>query len=502
MSYDTITGEEESLRLDQVRGQLQEPGTTWKMDSPTALKAGGVWTLLGPMDLDSMSPDGRIHMGHGHISSPGPALTWDRGVWYGLAPLVWQDLQGSGRGRWDLPAGWRRGLDERFVVDKGPVHWTAEPPGALKTMTAERMWGYLGAQNGHMEEVTAQLTGGQVTAKVVDIEPKWIIWPEQVTFTRDDGWHGTGASGRAPRPPEGGTFEQVELTDFQAQRAIPEGTESVRANGARWTPAGLRLEGDARLEQPLDQGRLVLRSPRVLQRSAPGGTDLPPDLPVDETWAEAQAVLSWGDRTLTSPRIEGRHKSRQWRIQAPALGRGELGTFSAGEGRGNPARWTFDGPILAQFGEGSNAQGDSLVWENNRYTLYGRPVTVNRFRERLTGPRVVRTGDLLEFPVGIAGALAALDGDINLQADRGRARDNVINLDGRVECQGQGWSLQADHTSVTLGPGNMVKQVQADGAVSLRGRMGEGRGDSLVLDPNQKKVQWIGRVKASAEVKP
>ena len=121
-------------------------------------------------------------------------------------------------------------------------------------------------------------------------------------------------------------------------------------------------------------------------------------------------------------------------------------------------------------------------------------MTVTQLRERLTGPRVLRTGELLEFPDGLAGAVAALDGDINLQADRGRAlKTMIIDLDGRVECQGQGWSLQADRTSVTLGPGNMVKHVQADGAVFLRGRLGEGRGDSLLLDPNQKYRQVARR---------
>ncbi len=502
MSYETITGNEEDLQLQKVDGQLKEAQTTWKMHSPSARKAGGVWTLFGPMDLDSVAPDSGAHLGHGTIESTGPALGWDRGVWHGLAPLVWEDLQGSGRGRWDLPAGWRRGLDGKFVVDKGPVHWQATEPGTVQAMTAERMWAVLGSKVGHLEDVQAQLAGGQVRAQVVDVEPAWIRWSPPVSFVRDDGWHGTAAGGRAPRPPEGGSFEKVEFSDFKAQRAIPEGTESVRANGARWTPAGLRLEGDVRLEQPLDQGKLVLQAPRVLQRNAPGGDDLPPELPVGETWAEAQAVLSWGTRSLTSPRIEGRQKTRQWHILAPALGRSEMGTFSAGEGRGNPTRWMFDGPILAHFGQDANAQADTLVWENNRFTLQGRPVTVTRFRERLTGPRVVRTGDLMEFPAGLAGALAALDGDINLQADRGRALPGVIDLEGRVDCQGQGWSLQADRTSVTLGPGNMVKQVQADGGVSLRGRLGEGRGDTLYLDPSQKSAKWIGRVKGTAEVKP
>lgn len=501
LSYETITGMEEDLQLRQVTGRLQEPKTVWKLDSPSARKAGGVWTLFGPMAMSATVPGDGTPLGRGAIAAEGPALGWDKGVWHGLSPLVWEDLEGSGRGRWDLPAGWRRGLDGIFRVDRGPVRWTAADPGTVQTLTAERMWAALGFQDGHMEDVTGALAGGTIKAQVVDIEKAWIRWSAPVSFVRDDGWHGNAAGGRAPRPPEGGAFEKVELSDFKAQRAIPEGTESVRADGARWTPAGLRLEGDVRLEQPLDQGKVLLRAPRVLQRTGPGG-DLPPDLTAGETWAEGQAVLSWGNRSLTSPRIEGRHKARSWRILAPALGRSEYGTFSAGEGRGTPAKWMFDGPILAQFGDDARAQADALVWEDKRFTLTGRPVTVNRFRERLTGPRVVRTGDQMEFPAGIAGAVAALDGDINLQADRALAEGSQIRLEGRVECQGQGWNLQADRTSVTLGPGNMVKQVQADGGVFLRGRLGEGRGNSLRLDPNGKTVQWLGRVKATAEVSP
>jgi hypothetical protein len=501
LSYDTITGKEEDLQLQKVHGRLEETKTTWNMNSPSARKAEGVWTLFGPMDLVATDPDGKTQLGQGYISNPGPALGWDRGVWHGLAPLVWDDLQGSGRGRWDLPAGWYRGLDGKFVVNKGPVHWQAAQPGTLLSMDAERMVAELGSKEGHMEQVTGQLVGGQVKAQVVDIEKAWIRYSAPVTFTRDDGWHGDASGGRAPRPPEGGAFEQVDFTDFRAFRAMPGGTESVLSEGARWTPSGLRLEGNVRLEQPLDGKRLLLRAPRVLQRNAPGA-DLPADLPVGVTWAEPDAVLAWGVQSLSSPRIEGRQKTRQWKVHAPAYGRGEMGTFSAGEGRGTPARWDFDGPILAHFGEGSTGQGDALVWENNRYTLTGRPVTLNRFRERLTGPRLVRMGELVDFPDGIAGALAALDGDINLQADHGVALRTVINLDGRVEVQGQGWRLQADRISVTLGAGNMVKQVNANGAVFLRGRMGEGRGDALVLDPNLKKATWLGRVKGSTEVTP
>ena len=501
LTYDTITGQQEDLHLQKVAGRLDEPQTTWNMDSPAARKQGGIWTLFGPMTIEAVAPAGRTPLGRGAIAAEGPALGWDRGVWHGLSPLVWDDLQGSGRGRWNLPAGWRRGLDERFVVDQGPVHWQAAQEGTVKSMEAERMWAAMGFQEGHLEAVTAQLAGGRVQASSVDIKPAWIRWSGPLAFARDDGWHGTAAGGQAPRPPDGGAFEKVEFTDFNALRSLAGGTESVRSAGARWTPAGLRLEGNVRLEQPLDGGRLLLQAPRVLQRNGPGA-DLPAELPAGETWAEGQAVLTWGLRSLTSPRIEGRQKTRQWRILAPALGRSEQGTFSAGEGRGNPTRWEFDGPIRAHFGEGSTAQGDSLVWENNSYVFAGRPVTLTRFRERLTGPRLVRQDELLSFPAGIAGALAAQDGDLNLQADRGKLERNLITLDGRVECQGQGWSLQADRISVTLTTGNMVKQVNADGAVFLKGRMGEGRGNALVLDPGQRTANWLGRVKAMTEVNP
>jgi hypothetical protein len=505
LSYDTITGQEEDLQLQKVHGKLDEPDTTWAMDAPSARKAEGVWTLNGPMSIDALAPDGKTPIGKGTISSSGPALGWDKGVWHGLSPLVWDDYQGSGRGRWDLPAGWQRGLDQKFVVDHGPVHWEAAQPGTVKSMEAERMWAGMGFREGHLEAVQAALAGGSVRAKVVDVEPEWIRWSGPLSFARDDGWHGTAAGGRAPRPPEGGAFEKMEFTDFDAQRAMPGGgTEEVRSEGARWTPAGLRLEGNVRLEQPLEGQRLLLQAPRVLQRTAPAkpGDDLPPNLPVGESWAEGQAVLTWGSRSLTSPHIEGQHKIRQWRIQAPVLGRSEMGTFSAGEGRGNPLRWEFDGPILAHFGQGASAQGDSLVWENERYTFSGRPVTLTQFRERLTGPRLVRQGEEVDFPVGIAGALAAQDGDINLQADRGHVTRTLVVLDGRVECRGQGWNLQADKISVTLTTGNMVKRVDASGAVFLRGRMGEGRGDALVLDPVQKTANWIGRVRALTEVAP
>ena len=507
LTYDTLHGRDNNLQLTNVTGRLEEPLTLWTMLSPAAHKANDVWTLMGPMTMEARKPGASAPLGQGSIAAPGPALGWEKGVWHGLSALVWDDLLGNARGRWDLPAGWTRNLDGRFIEDHGPVHWVAaDQTGTLKAMDAHTMWAEQGFETGHLEGVNAKMEGGQVQADVVDILPEWIRWTAPIRFTRADGWIGTASQGQAPRPPEGKPYDRVEFKDFKAHRAMDGGLETLQADGARWTPAGLRLEGAVRWEQPLEEAprdgkRLLLRAPRLLQRVAPG-PDLPADLAIDEAWAEPMAVLTWGGRSLSSPRIQGRHKDRSWTILAPALGKGEMGTFRAGEGRGKPSRWTFDGPILAEMVDGAQVRGETLLWENAVWTLTGHPVTWTRVRERLSGPRLVRRDADVQFPDGLAGAVAGPDGDINLRADRGVARKTTIDLNGRVEAQGPDWRLQADRISVTLAPGNIVKKVVADGSVVLKGRMGEGRGDALDLDPNTKTVQWHGGVKAITEVRP
>jgi hypothetical protein len=200
--------------------------------------------------------------------------------------------------------------------------------------------------------------------------------------------------------------------------------------------------------------------------------------------------------------MEGRQGTHQWRLRAPVLGRGELGSFRGGEAEGDPRRWNVAGPILAQLSDGSSIRADHLVWENAQWILAGRPATWTRPRQRLSGPRVVRREEGVHFTAGVAGALAAPEGDLTLRADQGRALKTQVLLEGRVECAGQGWRLQADRISVTLGPGNMVRKVFADGSVVLHGRMGEGRGDSLEMDPSRNSAAWKGRVKALTEVQP
>ncbi len=501
LSYETIQGTQDEITLDKVNGRLEEPQTVWGMVSPAAQRIKGIWTLMGPMTVDARDTALQAPAGRGFMAAAGPALGWDHGVWTGLSTLVWDDLQGNGRGRWTLPPGWHRGLDGQFRVDKGPVDWVAADPGALRNLRAQRMQAALGFQDGRLEEVDATLEGGTVQAALVRIEPTEVRFDAPIRFQRDDGWSGGSAHALAPRPAKGRPFDRMEFRDFKATRATENGPETLTSLGARWTPDGLRLEGDVRWEQPLEGLKATLRAPRVLQRTAPG-PDLPADLQVGQTWAEPQAVLTWGDRSLSSPRIEGRHRQRTWRIHAPALGRGEMGTFSAGEGTGNPLKWQFKGPIQARFFDGAQVRSDALAWEGSVMTLTGRPVTWTRLRQRLTGLKVVKTRDEVIFPQGVAGALAAQEGDINLRADRGQAKGALLTLDSRVECQGQGWHLQAEHISVTLGPGNVVKQMTANGSVVLRGRMGEGRGDTLDLDPGRQVATWHGNVKAVTEVRP
>jgi len=503
LDYERIVGDQEDLELTNVKARLEEPETLWKMTSPSGHRTAGKWTLQGPMDVEASLPQGSTVLGRGTIQEQGPALLWEQGVWRGLAPLEWEGLEGQGRGRWFLPTGWRRELDGRFVVDRGPVVWVASDQGTVRRLEAERLWLTLGFRQGHLDKVKATLEGGTISAGSADLEEQSIRWSAPIHFERADGWRGDSESGQAPRPEGGSPIERVELVTFQASRQVEGGSESLRADGARWTAAGLRVEGNVRWEQPLDGERLTLRAPRVLMREGPG-SDLPEALPVGEAWAEGQPVITWGTKSLTSPRMQARRTEQTWRIQAPVLGRSEQGTFSAGAGHGSPRRWEFAGPVKANVTQGGSLRGNRLFWENDTWTFTGSPATWTRIRERLAGPRIIRKGGLVAFPEGISGALTAVDGDFRVRADRAEYQGGEVQLVGRVECQGQGWRLQADRISVRLGPGNVVKQVLAKGSVTLRGRMGEGWGESLELDPDpaSPKVRWQGRVRGLAEVNP
>lgn len=498
LDYKTIAGSEQDLRLEDVTGRLEEQAGLWRMTSPTARRREGVWTLSAPMDLQVLDPATAQVLGRGRVEGTAPALRWTGGLWEGLSPLRWESLQGSTQGRWDLPAGWRRQVDGQFQVDRGPVIWHAPEGGpsrvTLLGMEAERLWATPGFQTGHLEQVRARLTEGSLQAAVADLAPDTVSWPAPLAFERQDGWRGEAQGGRAPRPSPGASFQQVELRNFQAHRSLPGGSENLAAEGVRWTPAGLRLEGSVVWDQPLDGQRLTLKAPRVFIREAPG-SDLPASLPVGYASAEGQPVLLWGTRSLSSPRMQVQRATRRWHLQAPVLGRGEDGTFSSGAGGGDPRSWTFEGPVQVTLAGGGSLRGSRLIWADSKWTLTGQPAAWSRLRERLSGPRILRQGDVVTFPEGLNGTLAAPDGDLFLRAERGQSEAQRVVLSGGVECRGQGWNLAAQAITVIVGPDRAVKLIQAQGAVSLRGRLGEGQGDALELEPGPRVVRWQGRVR-------
>ncbi|HJV48309.1 MAG TPA: hypothetical protein VJ549_03445 [Geothrix sp.] len=498
LSYKTIDGSEQDLHLEQVTGRLEEQTGQWRLQSPSARRQAGIWTLQGPMDLGVAQPGTTTPLGRGRVDQTGPAIRWTGGEWEGLAPLRWESLEGSARGVWNLPAGWRREVDGHLRVERGPVRWQAPSGGpstpTLQSMDADRLWATPGFQTGHLEGVKAQLSEGSLQASVADLSPDTVTWPGPLAFERTDGWRGGAQSGLAPRPAPGARFQQVEFKKFKAHRAMPTGVEQLSTDGARWTPAGLRLEGSVVWDQPVDGQLLTLKAPRVLIREA-RGTDLPESLAVGHAVAEGQALLTWGRRSLTSPRIEVERATRRWKLQSPVLGRGEDGTFTGGAGQGDPHGWAIEGPVQVNLFMGGSLRGAKLVWEDALWTLTGRPATWNRLRERLSGPRIVRRGDQVSFPEGLNGTLAAADGDLFLRAERGQSEGQKITLSGGVECQGQGWRLAADSVTVLMGPDRTVKLVQAQGTATLRGRLGEGQGAALELEPGTQSVRWQGHVR-------
>lgn len=498
VAYDTLLGEERDLRVIQVKGSLEEPEIRWEVAAPEAHRAEGVWLLEGPLTVTSHLPGGPL-TGEGRMDQDGPALRWEEGRWRGLAPLIWLDREGQGMGTWRIPAGWVRQADGRLLVQQGPVIWEALEPGALKRLVAQRLDLGLGLQSGRLEGIEAEVEGGRMQAASAVFTPERLTWSPPLTFQRADGWTGHAEGGLAPRPAPGAPLQALELAGFLAQRPTPEGPEQLGSRGARWTRAGLRLEGSVRWEQPLDGQKLTLQAPRLLAREGPG-SDLPPDLAEGEARAEGQPVLTWGARSLSSPRMTARRATRAWSMEAPVLGRSEQGTFTAGAGGGSPKRWSFSGPVRAQLVNGGALRGDRLLWEAEVWTFLGRPATWTRVRERIAAPRIVRQEGKVIFPEGLNGALAGPEGDVLIRADRGEGHSGAFTLQGRVECRGLGWRLNADRISVTLGPGNTVKLLDARGAVTLRGRMGEGWGEALVLDPVQRSAAWSGRVRGLAEV--
>lgn len=500
LNYQTLEGTDADLRLKGVTGQLLDSTGLWHLKSPAARRLDQAWTLDGPLDLDLVDGQGG-KLGQGRMSGTGGAMLWKDAVWTGLQPLLWESRQGSGSGEWHLPVGWTRGADGRFNVAQGGVRWVAAGQGTLRSMDAARLWATPGFAEGHLEQAVATLEGGVIKAASADLDPATVRWPSPLSFTREDGWHGTAAGGEAPRPAPGEPFQRVELRAFHAERAAPEGPEKLDAQGARWTPAGLRLEGSVTWTQSYQGTPLKLQGPVVLMRNGPG-EDLPRNLPVDHALADAHPVLTWGGRSLTSPTMEVDRRTRRWVLSGPVMGRSEDGTFSGASAQGSPAAWTVAGPVNLSLAGGGQLRGDLLVWEGGAWTLQGNLATWTRLRERLTGPRIIRKGDRMDFPEGLQGAEAGPDGDLSVRAAQGHGDDQSLQLSGGVTCSGPGWRVAAPSVTVVFAPGHVVKAIHASGGASLKGRYGEGKGEALDMTlpaGAPAVVRWQGRVRGEGE---
>lgn len=500
LNYQTLEGTDEDLRLKGVTGQLLDSTGLWHLVSPSARRLDQAWTLDGPLDLDLVDGSG-TDLGRGRMAGGGGAMLWKDGVWTGIQPLIWESRQGASSGEWHLPAGWTRQADGRFLVEQGGARWVAAGPGTLRSMDAGKLWATPGFAEGHLEQAVATLEGGVIHAAIADLDPQTVRWPAPLNFTRDDGWRGTAAGGEAPRPMPGEAFQQVELRAFHADRKGPDGPENLDAQGARWTPAGLRLEGSVAWTQTYQGAPLKLQGPTVLMRNGPG-EDLPKDLPVGHALAEGHPVLTWGDRSLTSPRMEVDRQTRRWNLEAPTLGRGADGTFSGAGAAGTPTAWTIGGPVSLSLTAGGQLRGGQLLWEGGAWTLRGNPATWTRLRERLAGPRIIRSGDKLDFPDGLQGAEAGSDGDLTVRAAKGHGDDQSLLLTGGVACGGPGWRVEAPAVSVAFGPGHVVKAIHASGGASLKGTYGQGKGEALdmTFSPGAPAVvRWQGRVQGEGE---
>ena len=501
LKYARIEGRKTDLRLTDVEGQLEEPDATWTLVSPAARREQeGQWDLLAPVRITGKESSGAA-IGRGEARGNGVALRWHKGVWLGLGPLEWESLEGQGRGTWSLPPGWRREFDGVINVAQGPVIWTAPPGNQMLGMQAQSLTLSPRFEEGSLTVVEASFVDGKVWAQRAEFTKQDIRWFAPMRFQRNDGWKGEAESGYAPRPRPGQPLQSLEFKGFKGWREVAGGQERAEALGARWSEAGLRLEGSVRWEQPVDGLNLQLRAPRILLREK-AGDDLPKDLPLQWARAEGQAVLTWGNRSLASPRMEVNRVTRAWKIHAPVHGRSEEGAFSAGQGSGNPDRWTFEGPVIASLADGGQLRGQRLTWVGEQWILTGRPATWSRLRERLSGNRLIRKGENMLLPEGLSGALATADGDITLRSDRGERESDRLLVEGQVEVQGRGWTLKADRVVVLVGPGRIVKSVKANGRVSLEGQLGRGLGDALELDLGRRQTTWSGRVHGTGMAKP
>ena len=517
-------------------------------------------TLDGPLSMEVRDISGTL-LGYGKIEQGGPALRRISDVWLGLAPLHWIHEDKTGRGEYLLPKGWRKESDDQFVVKEGNVVWNSLDGGLVRSLTA----GGLNAKNassGVLDSVTATLDGGgpigdgKIWAEKVEVAEQSLRFSAPIRFEHQRGWSGTASEGTAIRPtaPDSGAnlitsgnhgadkttkplratgaSGHLDLADFEAHGML--GTEfssrnissinvhSAKANKARWTAAGLQMEGSVAWDlEVVDRNgratRYLLKAPKTYYRSGPGD-DLPDNLAQWSIRAEGNPVLAWDDNLLNSPGMTYQVAEQVWNLENPVIGTVPGGSFRAGSGNGSTSGWVFSEGIRADFQGWGTLQGNRLTWTekpDSVYTLTGNPATMAGPGRRLSGNVISRYDDQLQFPSGIQGSITFRGETFTLSANRAEIiRNNAypaergislseIRLSGRVECSAPGYRFSSREVRIVF-EDDRPRQLTASGGISLQGSIGSGFGDTieLVFDQGwgQPRINWSGRVQGNAEV--
>jgi len=513
----------------------------WHINAPIATREarGTVDILEGPLFIQVKDING-VLLGSGKSDHEGPALRRENDVWSGLAPLRWTQLDESGKGEYFLPAGWRKENDDRFVAERGPVVWNSTGADIVRELTADSLsandltTGVLNNVKATMAESGAS-GGGQIWADRVEVEGATLRFPAPLKFEHQHGWRGTAAEGFAVRPGTGTSDSQgsLELKDFMASGLLNAASTSgnshrvnvrqVRANGTRWTNAGMQMEGNVQWDLDVNEKnggstRYLLRAPRTLYRSDQGD-DLPEDIAVGSIRSEGHPVLTWNNNSLSAPKMTYIAPEQSWRLEGPVYGTVPGGSFTAGLAFGSTSSWVFNGPIRADYRIWGTLRGDRLVWSENPefiYTFTGHPAVLIGLDRRLSGEKIIHTSNQLQFPSGIQGNFnfngetfsvkadkAEIIGDENIGSGRSVTSIKELRLSGRVECVGQNYNFSSREARITL-DNNRLRRITATGGVSLYGSLGSGFGDDFELifeeGKNQPIVNWSGRVRGRIEV--
>jgi hypothetical protein len=542
LSCESSEGNDNILRLFGVEANYTENpaargpsqrALVWHITAPTATHeaSGSVDTLDGPLFIQVKDINGKL-LGSGKSDYGGPALRRENDVWHGLAPLRWTHVDELGKGEYLLPAGWRKEKDDRFVAERGPVVWNSTGTDLVRSIKADSldardlMAGTMTSVNASLEGESA-LGGGEVWAEAVEVDGGHLRFSAPIKFEHRQGWRGTAASGAATRQggdqPKGGSQSHgaLELIDFSAsgvlaQEATKGGPPKIdvrqaKANEAVWTGSSLQMLGDVKWDLEITEKggsatRYLLSAPTAFYSPALGAIR-----------SEGRPALSWGGRTLNSDTMAYLVREQAWHLEGQVHGTVPGGIITAGPASGSASDWSFSGPIRADYQRWGAIVGDRLVWaggEAPSYIFTGSPSVFTGAGHRLSGQKIVHSGDKLQFPSGIQGTITFQGETFTLRADRaeitqgGDAASRGVSIEevrlrGRVECSAKSYRFASREATITF-ENNQPKRILASGGTSLQGSLGGGAGDSIEIvfeqGSAQPSINWLGQVRGKVDV--